>query len=101
MSLIEFFNDPKSAVIFYAGIGISILFLIAITKLIYGPKGLPKKKDRITDTILKLVSLEHQSDNYSRGLSGGMKRRLMIAKALVHQPPIIFLEEPTAGVDVE
>ena len=48
MSLIEFFNDPKSAVIFYAGIGISILFLIAVTKLIYGPKGVPKKKDRIT-----------------------------------------------------
>ena len=48
MSLIEFFNDPKSAVIFYAGIGISILFLVAITKLIYGPKGVPKKKDRIT-----------------------------------------------------
>ena len=60
-----------------------------------------RKKDRITDTILKLVSLEHQSDNYSRGLSGGMKRRLMIAKALVHQPPIIILDEPTAGVDVE
>ena len=48
MSLIEFFNDPKSAIIFYAGIGISILFLIAITKLIYGPIGVPKKKDRIT-----------------------------------------------------
>ena len=41
MSLIEFFNDPKSAVIFYAGIGITILFLIAVTKLIYGPKGVP------------------------------------------------------------
>ena len=60
-----------------------------------------KKKDRITDTILKMVSLNNQSDSYSRGLSGGMKRRLMIAKALVHQPPIIILDEPTAGVDVE
>ena len=60
-----------------------------------------KKKDRITDTILKMVSLDKQADNYSRGLSGGMKRRLMIAKALVHQPPIIILDEPTAGVDVE
>ena len=60
-----------------------------------------KKKDRITDTILKMVSLDKQSDSYSRGLSGGMKRRLMIAKALVHQPPIIILDEPTAGVDVE
>ena len=60
-----------------------------------------KKKDRITDTILKIVSLDNQSNSYARGLSGGMKRRLMIAKALVHQPPIVILDEPTAGVDVE
>ena len=60
-----------------------------------------KEKDRITDTILKLVSLEEQANSYARSLSGGMKRRLLMAKALVHQPPIIFLDEPTAGVDVE
>tara|TARA_B100000965_G_scaffold345722_1_gene316686 strand:+ start:4459 stop:5388 length:930 start_codon:yes stop_codon:yes gene_type:complete len=60
-----------------------------------------KKIDRITDTILKLVSLEKQANSYARSLSGGMKRRLLMAKALVHQPPIIFLDEPTAGVDVE
>ena len=60
-----------------------------------------KKKDRITNTILKLVALDKQSGSYSRGLSGGMKRRLLVAKALVHQPPIIILDEPTAGVDVE
>jgi len=60
-----------------------------------------KKKDRITDTILKLVSLDKQANSYARSLSGGMKRRLLMAKALVHQPPIIFLDEPTAGVDVE
>ena len=60
-----------------------------------------KKKDRITDTILKLVSLENQSESYSRSLSGGMKRRLLVAKALVHQPPIVILDEPTAGVDVQ
>ena len=60
-----------------------------------------KKEDRITDTILKLVSLEKQANSYARSLSGGMKRRLLVAKALVHQPPIIFLDEPTAGVDVE
>ena len=60
-----------------------------------------KKKDRITETILKLVSLEKQSKSYSRTLSGGMKRRLLVAKALVHKPPIIILDEPTAGVDVE
>ena len=60
-----------------------------------------KKKDRITETILKLVSLEQQSKSYTRTLSGGMKRRLLVAKALVHKPPIIILDEPTAGVDVE
>ena len=60
-----------------------------------------KKKDRITDTILKVVSLENQANSYSRSLSGGMKRRLLIAKAMVHQPAILVLDEPTAGVDVE
>jgi len=60
-----------------------------------------KKKDRITDTILELVSLEKQANSYARSLSGGMKRRLLVAKALVHQPPIVFLDEPTAGVDVQ
>ena len=59
-----------------------------------------KKKDRITDAILKLVSLEDHANSYARSLSGGMKRRLLIAKSLVHQPPIIILDEPTAGVDV-
>jgi len=49
-----------------------------------------KKNDRITDTILKLVSLEKQANSYARSLSGGMKRRLLMAKALVHQPPIVF-----------
>ena len=60
-----------------------------------------KKKDRITDSILELVSLEKQAKSYTRALSGGMKRRLLVAKALVHKPPIIILDEPTAGVDVE
>ena len=48
-----------------------------------------------------MVSLEKQAKSYSRSLSGGMKRRLLIAKAMVHQPPILVLDEPTAGVDVE
>ena len=60
-----------------------------------------KKKEKITDTILKLVSLDGQADSYSRNLSGGMKRRLLIAKAMVHQPPILILDEPSAGVDVD
>ena len=60
-----------------------------------------KKENRITDLILKMVSLEKQANSYARTLSGGMKRRLLIAKAMVHQPPILILDEPTAGVDVE
>ena len=65
-----------------------------------GLYGIPKK-ERITDDILKLVSLEKQANSYARSLSGGMKRRLLIAKAMVHRPPILVLDEPTAGVDVE
>ncbi len=60
-----------------------------------------KNSQKITETILKLVSLDNQAESYSRNLSGGMKRRLLIAKAMVHQPPILVLDEPTAGVDVE
>ena len=65
-----------------------------------GLYGIPKK-DRITDTILKMVSLEDQANSYARSLSGGMKRRLLIAKAMVHRPPILVLDEPTAGVDIK
>ncbi len=59
------------------------------------------KENRITELILKMVSLQDKANAYSRSLSGGMKRRLLIAKAMVHQPPILILDEPTAGVDVE
>ena len=58
------------------------------------------KKDRITEKILKDLDLENKANSYSRSLSGGMKRRLMIAKALIHQPRVLVLDEPTAGVDV-
>ena len=60
-----------------------------------------KKKNRKTDEILSRVGLSEQKNAYARTLSGGMRRRLLVAKALVHDPEIIILDEPTAGVDVE
>ena len=71
--------------------------LLELQAVLYGVK----KEDRITDLILKMVSLEKQANSYARSLSGGMKRRLLIAKAMVHQPPILVLDEPTAGVDIQ
>ena len=65
-----------------------------------GLYGVPKGKRR-TNEILRLVQLEDKADAYSRTLSGGMKRRLLVAKAMVHSPPILVLDEPTAGVDIE
>ena len=62
--------------------------------------GVPKR-DRITDELLAAVQLADKAENYSRTLSGGMRRRLMVAKAMVHKPPVLVLDEPTAGVDVE
>ncbi len=56
---------------------------------------------RRSDELLRAVHLEDKRDAYARSLSGGMKRRLLIAKAMVHSPPILVLDEPTAGVDVE
>lgn len=59
------------------------------------------KKDRRTDEIIAAMGLTDKADSHSRRLSGGMRRRLLIAKALVHNPPVLILDEPTAGVDVE
>ncbi len=60
-----------------------------------------KKKKNINLEILENLDLHTKANAYSRSLSGGMKRRLMVAKALVHRPPLLILDEPTAGVDVE
>jgi len=65
-----------------------------------GMYGVPSK-DRITEKILEITMLTTKANAYARSLSGGMKRRLLVAKALVHRPPILILDEPTAGVDVE
>lgn len=65
-----------------------------------GLYGVPKK-ERITDQLLEAVGLADKATAYARTLSGGMRRRLMVAKAMVHSPPVLVLDEPTAGVDVE
>ena len=62
--------------------------------------GVPKAR-RQTDALLRAVHLHDKADAYARSLSGGMKRRLLVAKAMVHSPPVLILDEPTAGVDVE
>ena len=65
-----------------------------------GLYGVPAR-DRTTAEILDLVGLADKADAYARTLSGGMRRRLLLAKALVHHPQILVLDEPTAGVDIE
>ena len=60
-----------------------------------------KKEENINSKILENLDLGDKANAYARSLSGGMKRRLMVAKAMVHRPPILILDEPTAGVDVE
>ncbi|RFB05463.1 ABC transporter ATP-binding protein [Parvularcula marina] len=65
-----------------------------------GLYGVPKDQRR-TMEILRALGLEDKADAYVRMLSGGMKRRLLVAKAMVHSPPILILDEPTAGVDIE
>ncbi len=65
-----------------------------------GLYGVPPEQRR-TMELLELLGLDDKADSYARNLSGGMRRRLMVAKAMVHDPPVLVLDEPTAGVDVE
>ena len=65
-----------------------------------GLYGIPRSQRR-TDALLAAMHLTDKADAYARTLSGGMKRRLLVAKAMVHSPPILVLDEPTAGVDIE
>ncbi|MBY0430378.1 MAG: ABC transporter ATP-binding protein, partial [Rhodospirillales bacterium] len=65
-----------------------------------GLYGVPKSERR-TDEILEAVGLADKAHSYARTLSGGMRRRLLVAKAMVHTPPVLVLDEPTAGVDIQ
>ena len=71
--------------------------LLEVQAGLYGvPKG-----ERRTDEILAALGLADKAHAYARSLSGGMRRRLLVAKAMVHTPPVLVLDEPTAGVDIE
>jgi ABC-2 type transport system ATP-binding protein len=72
----------------------------ALLNLQSGFYGVPTRERR-TDEILRAVGLTDQAEAYARTLSGGMRRRLLIGKAMLHNPPILVLDEPTAGVDIE
>lgn len=65
-----------------------------------GLYGVPKSQRR-SDEILAMIGLSDKADAYARTLSGGMRRRLLLGKALVHHPHVLVLDEPTAGVDIE
>ncbi|MEZ5935859.1 MAG: ABC transporter ATP-binding protein [Alphaproteobacteria bacterium] len=65
-----------------------------------GLYGVPKSERRVME-VLEAVGLADKADAYARSLSGGMRRRLLVAKALIHRPPVVILDEPTAGVDVD
>ncbi len=81
--LIDFFFSPRELLEVQAGL-----------------YGVPPSERR-TDYLLEMLGLSDKADAVARTLSGGMRRRLMVAKAMVHAPPILVLDEPTAGVDVE
>jgi len=102
---IDIDEDPRNA---RAAIGVvtqevNIDFFFTPRELLEvqaGFYGVPKSQRR-TAALLEMLSLTDKADAMSRSLSGGMRRRLMMAKAMVHNPPVLVLDEPTAGVDVE
>lgn len=71
-----------------------------VMELQAGLYGVPKPERR-TDEILAALGLSDKADSHARSLSGGMRRRLLVGKAMVHSPPVLVLDEPTAGVDIE
>ncbi|WP_020590612.1 ABC transporter ATP-binding protein [Kiloniella laminariae] len=73
---------------------------LELLELQAGLYGVPKSERRSAE-ILKVMGLSDKAKTYTRSLSGGMKRRLMVGKAMVHSPPVLVLDEPTAGVDIE
>jgi len=98
-------EDPRNARLSIGIVNQEILFDPFFTPLETleiqaGYYGVPKRERHSMD-LLRAVHLEDKAHAYSRTLSGGMKRRLMVAKAMVHSPPILVLDEPTAGVDIE
>ncbi|MGB1539713.1 MAG: ABC transporter ATP-binding protein, partial [Rickettsiales bacterium] len=82
-------------------LALDVFFTVRETLELYaGYYGVPKSQRR-TDAIIRAMGLEDKADTPPRQLSGGMRRRLLIGKALVHTPDVLILDEPTAGVDVE
>jgi ABC-2 type transport system ATP-binding protein len=98
-------KHPRNAKVSIGIVGQEIMFDAFFTPketldMQAGLYGVPKSRRRSME-LLRAMHLEDKADAYSRTLSGGMKRRLMVAKAMVHSPPVLVLDEPTAGVDIQ
>ena len=98
-------KHPRNAKVSIGIVGQEIMFDAFFTPkealdIQAGLYGVPKAQRRSME-LLRAMHLEDQANAYARTLSGGMKRRLMVAKAMVHSPPVLVLDEPTAGVDIQ